>query len=87
MHVIPRWRQSRRANQSDLEDHMMETRRLTRKSAQPTKKKPEETGEKKDGDSEVPPSRENECGSDGEVRCFCNSQREGAPVSSKGQEH
>ena len=55
---------------------MMETRRLTRKSAQPTKKKPEETGEKKDGNSEVPPSRENECGSDGEVRCFCNSQRE-----------
>ena len=55
---------------------MMETRRLTRKSAQQTKKKPEETGEKKDGDSEVPHSRENECGSDGEVRCFCISQRE-----------
>ena len=54
---------------------MMETRRLARKSAQPTKRKPEETDEKKDGDNEVPPSRENECGSDGEVQCFCNSQR------------
>ena len=48
------------------ENHMMETRRLARKSAQPTKRKPEETDEKKDGDNEVPPSRENECGSDGE---------------------
>ena len=58
------------------EDHMMETRKLARKSARLTKKKPEETGEKKDGDSEVPPSRENDCGNECEVRCFCNSQRE-----------
>ena len=58
------------------EDHMIETRNLARKSARPTKKKPEETGEKKDRDSEVPPSRENDCGSEGEVRCFCNSKRE-----------
>ena len=55
---------------------MMETRKLARKSARLTKKKPEETGEKKDGDSEVPPSRENDCGNECEVRCFCNSQRE-----------
>ena len=54
----------------------METRKLARKSARLTKKKPEETGEKKDGDSEVPPSRENDCGNECEVRCFCNSQRE-----------
>ena len=49
------------------EDHMMETRKLARKSARLTKKKPEETGEKKDGDSEVPPSRENDCGNECEV--------------------
>ena len=53
---------------------MMESRKSARKTVRPTKKT-EETGEK-DGESEVPPSRENDCNSDGEVRCFCNRQRE-----------
>ena len=57
---------------------MIETRKSARSSARPSiaKKKPEKTVEKNDGDSEVHPSQENDRGSDGEVRCFCNSRRE-----------
>ena len=74
--MIPKMAAIKKSQSKRSEDLMMETRNLARKSARPTKKKPEETGEKKDRDSEVPPSRENDCSSEGEVRCFCNSQRE-----------
>ena len=67
--------ESRRANQRDLRIiWWSRVNQLERLSGWP-KKTEEETGEK-DGGSEVPPSRENDCNSDGEVRCFCNRQRE-----------
>ena len=58
------------------EDHLIETRKLVRKSARTIKKNPEETGEKNDGDCVASPPCESDGGSDGEMRCFCNSQKE-----------
>ena len=53
---------------------LIETRKVARKSTRSTKMKSELIGDK-DGNYEAP-SEENDLGSDGEVRCFCNDKRE-----------
>ena len=53
---------------------LIKTQKVARKSTRSTKVMSELIGDK-DGNYEVP-SEENDSGSDGEVRCFCNDKRD-----------